>query len=113
MSTDSGMRWAHIAALLALGCGDGGTMPVPNVLTAPTCSWVEHAVIEPADYCRLFTQDPGTDDARFLSESDRSCQGATCLVLPAGQQAYVLGRATASYVDYDVTACSDRPECVP
>ncbi len=88
--------------LLAAGCGDGASIPVPNI-AAGACAWVEHEVIEPADYCRLFTQDPGTDDARFLSEDDATCSGSVCLALPADTQAYVLGRLTEGYVDYDVT----------
>jgi hypothetical protein len=95
-----GMRAALL--LLVIGCGEPGMVPIPNI-ASPTCAWVEHEVIEPAPICRLLTQDPGTDDARFLTDTDTSCQGVTCLELPAGEQAYILGKLTQGYVEFDST----------
>jgi hypothetical protein len=91
-----------LALLLVAGCGDAGVVPIPNLAT-PTCAWIEHELIEPAQVCRLLTQDPGTDDARFLTDTDTSCSGTTCLALPAGQQAYILGKVTQAFTEYDVT----------
>jgi hypothetical protein len=91
----------HIAALLAVGCGDGAHPPVPN-LGDPTCSWVE-AEVYTASECTVLTASEGYE-ARFLAEGDTSCSGVPCLVLGTGETATVIGPIT-EYVRFTHAQC--------
>lgn len=96
------MRLAQMAALIALGCGDGsGSLPVPDI-TDPSCTWYQREVISAENTCIHLVSGEGAT-TRFLADGDRSCEGAPCVLLLPGDSAVVVGPISEPYSDYDLT----------
>src|SRR5688572_6506676 len=90
-----------VILLLALGCSDGGKVPVPNLAT-PTCGWIEHEVFTaPDDSCARLVPSEGSE-VRFLGEHDDSCNGSTCIRLNPGEKAFILGPTLGSGSDLHI-----------
>jgi hypothetical protein len=96
MSTDSGMRWAHIAALMALGCGGA------------TSSEEELVMSEPGPGCLLLTTEDPSTHFRVLDG-----EWVQCLKVRAGVAVAITSQGGAESWVETRGNCSELPECVP